>query len=41
MYLASRFPMRVRIPNGPPDAYRLIESATVIVRGTTSDASGK
>ncbi len=33
VHLASRFPVRIRILNGPPDAFRLGESATVIIRG--------
>lgn len=33
VHLASRFPVRIRILNGPPDALRLGESATVIIRG--------
>jgi membrane fusion protein, multidrug efflux system len=36
VHLASRFPVRVRIMNGPPDVLRLGESATVIIRGNTS-----
>ena len=33
VHLASRFPVRIRILNGPPDALRLGESSTVIIRG--------
>jgi membrane fusion protein, multidrug efflux system len=33
VHLASRFPVRVRILNGPSDIFRLGESATVIIRG--------
>jgi multidrug efflux system membrane fusion protein len=41
VHLASRFPVRVRILNGPPDVFRLGESATVIIRGYTHHESGK
>ncbi len=36
VHLASRFPVRVRIDNPPPDIFRLGESAIVILRGDTS-----
>jgi multidrug efflux system membrane fusion protein len=41
VHLASRFPVRVRILNGPPVAFRLGESATVIIRGHAAQRSGK
>ena len=41
VHLASRFPVRIRILNGPPDAFRLGESATVILRGYEPHVSGK
>ena len=33
VHLASRFPVRIRIEDSPPDVFRLGESAVVIVRG--------
>ncbi len=33
VHLASRFPVRVRIQDNPPDVFRLGESAIVIIRG--------
>jgi membrane fusion protein, multidrug efflux system len=33
VHLASRFPVRLRIQESPPDVFRLGESAVVIVRG--------
>ncbi len=36
VHLASRFPVRVRIENPPPDIFRLGESAIVILRGDSS-----
>lgn len=33
VHLASRFPVRIRIEDRPPDVFRLGESAVVIVRG--------
>ncbi|MGA8528082.1 MAG: efflux RND transporter periplasmic adaptor subunit [Acidobacteriaceae bacterium] len=41
VHLASRFPVRIRILNGPADAFRLGESATVIIRGYAHLDSGK
>jgi multidrug efflux system membrane fusion protein len=41
VHLASRFPVRIRILNGPPDAFRLGESATVIIRGFAPHATEK
>jgi membrane fusion protein, multidrug efflux system len=41
VHLASRFPVRIRIEDHPPDVFRLGESATVIIRGNASPASGK
>ena len=36
VHLASRFPVRVRIENPPPEIFRLGESAIVIIRGVSS-----
>jgi multidrug efflux system membrane fusion protein len=36
VHLASRFPVRVRIDNPPPEIFRLGESAIVILRGDSS-----
>ena len=36
VHLASRFPVRVRIQNPPPEIFRLGESAIVILRGDSS-----
>jgi membrane fusion protein, multidrug efflux system len=36
VHLASRFPVRVRIENPPPEIFRLGESAVVIIRGDSS-----
>jgi multidrug efflux system membrane fusion protein len=36
VHLASRFPVRVRIENPPPEIFRLGESAIVILRGDSS-----
>jgi multidrug efflux system membrane fusion protein len=33
VHLASRFPVRVRVKNPPPELFRLSESAVVIIRG--------
>lgn len=33
VHLASRFPVRIRIQDNPPDVFRLGESAVVIIRG--------
>jgi multidrug efflux system membrane fusion protein len=33
VHLASRFPVRVRVENPPPDLFRVSESAVVVVRG--------
>jgi membrane fusion protein, multidrug efflux system len=33
VHLASRFPVRVRVENPPPDLLRLSESAVVVIRG--------
>jgi multidrug efflux system membrane fusion protein len=33
VHLASRFPVRVRVENSPPDLFRVSESAVVLVRG--------
>ena len=33
VHLASRFPVRVRVENPPPDLFRVSESAVVLVRG--------
>jgi len=33
VHLASRYPVRVRVQNPPPDLFRVSESAVVIVRG--------
>jgi multidrug efflux system membrane fusion protein len=41
VHLASRFPVRVRIVESSPDAFRLGESATVIIRGDAQRESGK
>ncbi len=41
VHLASRFPVRIRILNGPSDVFRLGESATVIIRGNASREPGK
>lgn len=40
VHLASRFPVRIRILNGPPDVFRLGESATVIIRGNAPHEAG-
>jgi multidrug efflux system membrane fusion protein len=41
VHLASRFPVRIRILNGPSDVFRLGESATVIIRGSAPHEPGK
>ncbi len=41
VHLASRFPVRIRILNGPSDVFRLGESATIIIRGNASHGPGK
>jgi multidrug efflux system membrane fusion protein len=33
VHLASRFPVRVRVRNPPPDLFRVSESAVVVIRG--------
>jgi membrane fusion protein, multidrug efflux system len=33
VHLASRYPVRVRVENPPPDLFRISESAVVVVRG--------
>jgi membrane fusion protein, multidrug efflux system len=33
VHLASRYPVRVRVENPPPDLFRVSESAVVVVRG--------
>ncbi|MBV8829080.1 MAG: efflux RND transporter periplasmic adaptor subunit [Acidobacteriaceae bacterium] len=33
VHLASRFPVRVRVENPPPDLFRVSESAVVVIRG--------
>ena len=33
VHLASRFPVRVRVENPPPDLLRVSESAVVVIRG--------
>ena len=33
VHLASRFPVRVRIENAPPDLFRVSQSAVVVIRG--------
>ena len=33
VHLASRYPVRVRVENPPPDLFRLSESAVVVIRG--------
>jgi multidrug efflux system membrane fusion protein len=33
VHLASRFPVRVRVPNPPADLFRISESAVVVIRG--------
>jgi multidrug efflux system membrane fusion protein len=33
VHLASRFPVRVRVADPPPDVFRLSESAVVVIRG--------
>jgi multidrug efflux system membrane fusion protein len=39
--LASRFPVRIRIESQPSDAFRIGESAVVVIRGLTSVPSGQ
>ena len=39
VHLASRFPVRVRIQDPPPDVFRLGESAVVIIRGSATPGS--
>jgi membrane fusion protein, multidrug efflux system len=41
VHLASRFPVRVRIESQPSDIFRIGESATVVIRGQSSQASGR
>ncbi len=41
VHLASRFPVRVRILSEASDAFRLGESAVVIIRGKSTQDSGK
>jgi len=33
VHLASRFPVRVRVLNPPPDLFRISESSVVVIRG--------
>jgi multidrug efflux system membrane fusion protein len=33
VHLASRFPVRVRVENPPPELFRISESAVVVIRG--------
>jgi len=33
VHLASRYPVRVRVENPPPELFRVSESAVVVVRG--------
>jgi membrane fusion protein, multidrug efflux system len=33
VHLASRFPVRVRVENAPPDLFRISQSAVVVIRG--------
>jgi membrane fusion protein, multidrug efflux system len=33
VHLASRYPVRVRVKDPPPDLFRVSESAVVIIRG--------
>ena len=33
VHLASRFPVRVRVENAPPDLFRVSQSAVVVIRG--------
>ena len=33
VHLASRYPVRVRVENPPPELFRVSESASVIIRG--------
>ncbi len=33
VHLASRYPVRVRVENPPPDVFRVSESAVVVIRG--------
>jgi membrane fusion protein, multidrug efflux system len=33
VHLASRFPVRVRVENPPPDLFRVSQSAVVLIRG--------
>jgi multidrug efflux system membrane fusion protein len=33
VHLATRFPVRVRVPNPPPELFRVSESAVVVIRG--------
>ncbi len=39
VHLASRFPVRIRVQDNPPDVFRLGESAIVIVRGHAARAA--
>jgi multidrug efflux system membrane fusion protein len=41
VHLASRFPVRIRIESQPSDAFRIGESAVVVIRGLTSVPSGQ
>lgn len=41
VHLASRFPVRIRIQSGAPDAFRLGESAAVIIRGPETTEARK
>jgi multidrug efflux system membrane fusion protein len=33
VHLASRYPVRVRVKNPPPELFRVSESAVVVIRG--------
>jgi multidrug efflux system membrane fusion protein len=33
VHLASRYPVRVRVENPPPELFRISESAVVVIRG--------
>lgn len=41
VHLASRFPVRIRFQSQPSDAFRIGESAVVIIRGRTAVSSGE
>jgi multidrug efflux system membrane fusion protein len=38
VHLASRFPVRVRVKNPPPELFRIGETAVVIIRGDEAQA---